>query len=123
VDRPLHQESRTGDTGLPGGGENPGDHTLHRVVQVGVVEDDVGRLAAEFQRHALQARRGGGLLERVFDPDAQAFGLGGGGFDAFEEKDDSFVGYRLNYSHSAIITQSKAFESGEEINTYRFYNL
>ena len=58
MDRPLHQESRTGDAGLPGRGENAGDHALHRVVQVGVVEDDVGRLAAELHRHALQTARG-----------------------------------------------------------------
>jgi hypothetical protein len=53
----LHQEAVGADAGLAGvailGGHGPG----HRGIEVGVVEDDEGRIAAEFQRHLLDGRR------------------------------------------------------------------
>jgi hypothetical protein len=38
--------------------EDAGDHALDRLPEVGVVEDDVGRLAAELERDRLQVARG-----------------------------------------------------------------
>ena len=54
----LHQQARPGDARLSGGGEDPRDHALHRVVDLGVVEHDVRRFAAELHARALQAAGG-----------------------------------------------------------------
>ena len=61
VDRVLHQEPRAGDAGLAGGGEDAGDRARRGGVEVGVVEHDVGRLAAELERDVLQALGGLGV--------------------------------------------------------------
>ena len=41
------------------GGKNPGDRAFHRVVEIGIRENDVRRFAAEFQRYALEMFRRG----------------------------------------------------------------
>src|SRR5207244_5730630 len=58
VDGPLREQSRPGNASLAGRREDPGDDTLHRIVEIGIVENDIGRLPAELQSHALQAPRG-----------------------------------------------------------------
>ena len=55
----LHQQSRAGDARLSGRREDARDRALHRVVDLGIVEDDVRRLAAELHRDVLQPARGG----------------------------------------------------------------
>ena len=57
MDAFVHQQPRTGDAGLPGGGEDAGDHALHRVVDVGVRKHQLRRLAAEFERQSLEGLR------------------------------------------------------------------
>ena len=49
----CNEQTRSGDAGLSGGGEDPGYRTLHRVVDVRVREDNVGRLSAKLQAHPL----------------------------------------------------------------------
>ena len=53
----LHQQPRPGDARLAGRREDARDRAFHRVVDLGIVEHDVRRLAAELHRHALQAAR------------------------------------------------------------------
>ena len=53
MNRLLDQQPRSGDAGLACGGEDAGNRSLDRVVHMGVVKDDIGRLAAEFHRHLL----------------------------------------------------------------------
>ncbi|MNF69417.1 hypothetical protein D3C84_513000 [compost metagenome] len=50
VDLVLHQQARAGHAALPRCGIDAGDRAVDRTVQVGVGEDDVRRLAAQFQR-------------------------------------------------------------------------
>src|SRR5215218_5225369 len=45
----LDEEPGTGDAGLPGGREDSRDHPVRHGLHVGVLEDDVGRLATELQ--------------------------------------------------------------------------
>ena len=49
----LHEQPRSGDAGLTGGGEDPGDYALNSVVHVRIVEHDVRRFAAELEADAL----------------------------------------------------------------------
>ena len=53
VDAGLHEEAVGADTGLPGIAILADQRTLDRRVEVGVVEDDERRIAAEFQRYLL----------------------------------------------------------------------
>ncbi len=71
MDRLLHQQARTGDAGLAGGGEDAGDHAFDGVVDVRIVEHDVRRLAAEFHADAFEPL-GCGFI------DALAGGVGAG---------------------------------------------
>ena len=57
VDRALHEQPRARLAALPRRREDPRDHPLDRLVEVGVVEDDVGRLAAELERDRLEMLR------------------------------------------------------------------
>ena len=57
VDAVLHQQARAGDAGLPGRREDAGDRAEHRLLEVGVVEHDVGRLAAQLHRGVLEVPR------------------------------------------------------------------
>src|SRR3546814_3758397 len=57
IDALLHKQARAGYAGLPGRGENAGNRTLHRIVHIGVIKDDVGGLSAEFEGDFLQALR------------------------------------------------------------------
>ena len=52
---------------LAGIGEGAEDRGVDRLVEVGVVEDDERRLAAEFEQHRLQVARGG-LGDDAADP-------------------------------------------------------
>lgn len=52
MDAPLHEKARARLATLPGGREDPRHHPAERPVQVGVVEDDVGGLAAELEGRA-----------------------------------------------------------------------
>src|ERR1700722_15205947 len=58
VDRTMDQRARAGDAGLAGRGENARDNALDGVVDHGVLEDDIGRFAAELQRHRFDGPRG-----------------------------------------------------------------
>ena len=58
-DRSLHEQPRAGDAGLSRRSKDPGNHTFYRVVDLGIVEYDVRRLTAEFERHALEVFRRG----------------------------------------------------------------
>ena len=49
VDRPMCEHPAAGDAGLPRGGEDPGHHTHRGVRDVGVLEHDVRRFAAELE--------------------------------------------------------------------------
>ena len=55
VDAVLHQDAVGADAGLPGVAELRGDRPFHRRVEVGVVEDDEGRITAELEREPLHA--------------------------------------------------------------------
>ena len=59
IDGALHEKTGAGDAGLAGGREDAGDRALHGIVDVGVGEDDVRRLAAELERDVLDALRRG----------------------------------------------------------------
>ena len=52
LDAALDDEARAGDAALPGGGEDAGDLRVGGALEIGVGEDDEGRLAAELQRGA-----------------------------------------------------------------------
>ena len=47
----VHVNACTCHAALPGGTEVAGDDAVHRSINIGVVEHDDGRLAAEFERH------------------------------------------------------------------------
>ena len=53
----LHVDAVGADAGLPGVAELRGDRALDRRIEIGVVEDDEGRVAAELERELLHARR------------------------------------------------------------------
>jgi hypothetical protein len=55
----LHEDARAGAADLPLVEPDRVDHALDDAVEVGVVEDDEGRLAAELQRQLLAAPGGG----------------------------------------------------------------
>ncbi len=60
-DRLLHQQARTGNTALPGTGKDCSLGTAQGDFQVGIVEHNVGRLAAQFQHRrnaTLRCRHG-----------------------------------------------------------------
>ena len=57
VDAGLHEEAVGADAGLAGIAVLGGDRAFDRAVDVGVVEDDERRIAAEFHRHLLDRRR------------------------------------------------------------------
>jgi len=57
MDAALDEEPRSGDARLAGRGEDARDHTLDRVLDLGVVEHDVRRFAAELEADALHAAR------------------------------------------------------------------
>jgi uncharacterized membrane protein YccC len=54
-DRVLHQHPGSCDARLAGGSEDAGNRARNGRVQVAIVEHDIGRLAAKFERYALQA--------------------------------------------------------------------
>ena len=56
VDAPLQQETRARLATLAGRRENPRDDTLDSLIEIGIVEHDVGRLAAELERDGLESR-------------------------------------------------------------------
>jgi hypothetical protein len=60
LDRFLHEEARAGAADLALIEPDGIDEAFDGAVQIGVVEDDVGRLAAEFERQALAGAGGGG---------------------------------------------------------------
>ena len=53
----MDQGARTCDTRLAGGRENSRHDALHRLVNVGIVENNVRGFSAKLQSHALQAAR------------------------------------------------------------------
>ncbi len=53
----MHEHARGVRAHLPGGIEVGEQRARHRVVQLGVLEDDQRRLAAQFERHALERLR------------------------------------------------------------------
>ena len=53
----LHQDAVGADAGLPAVAELRGDRPFHRRVEIGIVEDDEGRIPAELEREPLHARR------------------------------------------------------------------
>ena len=57
VDRALHQGARRRGAALTVEGVDHEEHGIERPVEVGVVEDDDGVLAAELEVHPLQCRR------------------------------------------------------------------
>ena len=54
VDAVLHQQARARDAGLTRRREDAGDRTKDCLLQVGILEDDVGRLAAQPHRGVLE---------------------------------------------------------------------
>ena len=60
VDAALDEQPRPGDAGLAGRREDARERADDRLVQVGVLEDDVRRLAAQFHRHRDQQLAGVG---------------------------------------------------------------
>ncbi len=60
IDRPLHQQARAGDAGLAGGGEDARQGADRGLGNIGVVEDDIGRLAAQLEDHRGEVLPGGG---------------------------------------------------------------
>ena len=58
VNGAMDERARTGDAGLAGRGEDARYDAFHGIVEDGVLQDDVGRLAAEFERHGLDRARG-----------------------------------------------------------------
>ena len=51
VDAGLHEDAVGADAGLAGVAEFRGHHAGHGCIQIGIVEDDEGRVAAEFHRY------------------------------------------------------------------------
>ncbi|MNO75559.1 hypothetical protein D3C76_666130 [compost metagenome] len=75
VDAGLHQEAIDADAGLPGVAEFGDQRAVNRAFQIGIVEDNERRVAAQLQRDFFQGRRalghqqfadGGGAGERQF---------------------------------------------------------
>ena len=66
LDRLLHEEARAGAADLALVEPDGVDEALDGAVEIGVLEDDVGRLAAELERQAL-AGAGGGLADDLAD--------------------------------------------------------
>ena len=62
----LHEQARAGAADLALVEPDGVDHALDRAVEIGVVEDDEGRLAAELQRQLL-AGAGGRLADDAAD--------------------------------------------------------
>jgi hypothetical protein len=62
----LHQNARARAADLALVEPDRIDHALDRGIEIGVVEDDEGRLAAQFERQGL-ARAGGGAADRAAD--------------------------------------------------------
>src|SRR5439155_22104590 len=58
VDVFLQQQARTGDASLPGRGENTGNGSVDRILELGVGKYNVGRLAAQLEAHVLEGLRG-----------------------------------------------------------------
>jgi hypothetical protein len=54
VDALLQQQAGAGDAGLTRGGEDAGNSAVDGLIDDAVVEHDVRRFAAEFQRHLLE---------------------------------------------------------------------
>ncbi len=68
-DRLLHEDARAGDAGLAARGEDAACDALHRPVEIGVGEDDVWGLAAEFEHYGTQQATAG-LGDRATSPRA-----------------------------------------------------
>ena len=66
LDRLLHEEARAGAADLALVEPDGVDEALDGAVEIGVLEDDVGRLAAELEAEAL-AGAGGGLADDLAD--------------------------------------------------------
>ena len=62
VDGAVREHAAAGDAGLARRGEDPGHDAHGGVGDVGVLEDDVGRLAAELQRGADEPAGGGAAI-------------------------------------------------------------
>ncbi len=58
VNRAMDQRARARDAGLAGGREDSRHHAFHGLIEIGVVENNIGRFAAELERHVLDAARG-----------------------------------------------------------------
>ena len=54
----MHIEAVGGDADLSGIGEFHRHREVEHLLDVGILEDDDGRIAAKLHRHALQGRRG-----------------------------------------------------------------
>ena len=54
----MNQGARAGNAGLSCGCEDAGDDALHRLIQIGIVENDVRRFSSQLQGDALEAARG-----------------------------------------------------------------
>ena len=65
IDRLLDQQARTGRAGLPGVLNDGVDRERQDLIEVGIREHDLRRLAAEFERHADVVVRGGLLHHRA----------------------------------------------------------
>ncbi len=61
IDRALDRSREPAMQLWPPGGEDAGDRSLGRVVEIGIGKDDVGRLPAEFQDDRLQLLRRPGI--------------------------------------------------------------
>jgi hypothetical protein len=68
----LHQDPRAGHAEFPAEGRDPRRQQRNGCVEVGVVEDDHRRLAAELEVHPLE---GGGSVGRDDAPDCGAAGV------------------------------------------------
>jgi dimethylglycine dehydrogenase len=55
VDLALHQQARAGKAGLPSRREDARHRAVDRALDVGIGKHDIGRLAAELERHRFQA--------------------------------------------------------------------
>lgn len=67
VDRVLHVDARAGAAALTVIEEESESGPAHGLLKVGVVENDVGRLAAELEGDVLEVGRRGGLHDRASD--------------------------------------------------------
>jgi len=94
VDRAVDQGARAGDACLSGCGEYARDDALHGVIEVGVLEDDVGGFAAELECHRFDRPR-----RKLINALAGAVTAGEGDLRDLRVRDEALADFRAETRH------------------------